>query len=206
MKYKAVFFDFDGTLMDTSEGIYAGAHYSMAKVGCPMPEHPKWNEFIGPPILECFRITFGIDDVETQKKLAETYHDFYVAEGRFKARFYPGITQVLRQLKEKGYKLGIASMKTDDLVKEMVAHFGIADLFDQVLGSRDNLSKAQLLKEGFDRLGIEAKDCVLVGDTIFDQYGAEGAGCGFIAVDWGFGFAPGHPGAISKAEQILDLV
>ena len=208
MKYKAVFFDLDGTLMDTSDGIFAGGRYAMDKVGIPIPEIKDWNIFIGPPLGDCFRITFGIRDEEKIRQLCEAYHEFYMREGRLRARFYPGILDVVRQLKSRGYILGIASMKNEDLVQQMCRDFKVADLFDVQLGIDlvGTMTKADLLKDGFERLGLRPDECVLVGDTPIDAKGAQDAGCPCIRVSWGFGFRPGEVGTISSPYDILNLV
>ena len=208
MRYKAVFFDLDGTLMDTSDGIFAGGRYAMEKVGIPIPEIDDWNVFIGPPLGDCFRLTFGIRDEDKIRQLCEAYHDFYMREGRYRAHFYPGILEVAKELKEKGHVLGIASMKNEDLVQEMCKHFKVDDLFDVQLGIDliGTMTKADLLKEGFRRMGLSASECVLVGDTTIDARGAQQAGCDCIRVSWGFGFKPGDDGTINSPYDILSLV
>jgi len=208
MRYKAVFFDLDGTLMDTSDGIFAGGRYAMETVGAPMPEVVKWEKFIGPPLGDCFRISFGVKDDAVVEKLCKAYHDFYDEEGYARARFYPGILDVVKELKRRGYVLGIASMKNEDLVQKMCRHFGTAQYFDQQLGIDlvGTMTKAELLKKGFKALGLKPSECILVGDTDYDVRGAVGAQCDYIKVNWGFGFTEKDPGTISEPAEILDLV
>ena len=208
MKYKAVFFDLDGTLMDTSEGVFGGGRYAMETVGVPIPADAKWDIFIGPPLGDCFRFSFGVTDEELVEKLCEAYHEYYMREGRFLAKFYPGILDVLKELKKRGYKLGIASMKNEDLVQAMCRHFKVDGYFTEQLGIdlMGTMTKSDLVEEGFRRMGLEAKDCVLVGDTGTDVKGAQDAGCDCIKVNWGFGFKSDEPGSISRPEEILDLV
>ena len=208
MKYKGVFFDLDGTLMDTSEGVFAGGRYAMEKVGLEIPYVPNWNVFIGPPLGDCFRITFGIRDEEKIEQLCEAYHDFYMREGQFLAKFYPGMVDVLRTLKERGHILGIASMKNEDLVQAMCRHFGVDEYFSVQLGIdlTGTMTKADLLKKGFSMMGLKAKDCVLIGDTKTDVRGADEAGCECIKVNWGFGFGADEKDAISTTSEILNLV
>ncbi len=208
MRYRAVFFDLDGTLMDTSDGIFAAGRYAMDRVGLPISESARWDLFIGPPLGACFRLTFGISDDRTIERLCEAFHDFYKDEGKYRARFYPGIPEVLEELKRRGYILGIASMKNEDMVRDMCAHFNVSRFFDKQLGIDlvGTMTKADLLSRGFRELGLEPNDCILVGDTDFDIRGAAGAHCDCIRVNWGFGFTKKDPGTISRAEEILDLV
>ena len=207
MKYKAVFFDLDGTLMDTSEGVYAGGLHAMQTLGLNV-SNPDWERFIGPPIGDCFKFTFGIQDYETQMRLADEYHKYYHKEGLYKAKYYPEIEDVLITLKAKGYKLGISSMKSEIMVKEMASFYGFDKYFDVLRGldPQGKKTKASLLRDSFEILKVQPKDCVLVGDTIYDVKGATEAGCDYIKVNWGFGFKSDEPNSISKAPQILELV
>lgn len=208
MKYKAVFFDMDGTLMDTSEGIYASGRYAMESLGFKVAEDEKWEGFIGPPLGDCFRITFKVRDDDTVEKLCEAFHDFYIKEGCFLSDFYPGIPEVLEKLRSQGYILGIVSMKNEDVLQNMCSHFGIDRFFDVEAGIdlTGTMNKAQLLKSAFERLGLKPSECVLVGDTEFDHIGARDAGCDFIKVNWGFGYTKKDAETISAPNDILKLV
>ncbi len=208
MKYKAVFFDFDGTLMDTSEGIFAGGVYAMEKVGLPPVPIIDRRRFIGPPLHDCFRILYGVEDKQTLDALVREYRVYYHKEGRFLASFYPGIVEVLKALKEKGYLLAVATMKNEDLATEMCDHFGILKYFNHILGLNlaGTNSKADVLRLGFELMNLRPEDCVLVGDTEIDAKGAAEAGCDCIRASWGFGFVPGDPGTIDNPLDVLKLV
>jgi len=208
MRYKAVFFDLDGTLMDTSEGIFAGGRYAMDKLGLAIPETGIPKTFIGPPLGDCFRVVLGVKDEEKVTQLCHIYHDFYETKGRFLAKFYPGILDVLKTLKERGYIVGITSMKNEDLVQQMCTYFDVDKYFDVELGIdlKGTMTKADLLRSAFKSLGLKGSECVLVGDTNIDAKGAMDAGCEMIKVNWGFGFTPADLGTISEPKQILDLV
>lgn len=208
MKYKAVFFDLDGTLMDTSEGVFAGGRYAMEKAGLAFPELENPYTFIGPPLGDCFRVVLGVRDEATVEALCHYYHDYYSEKGCYLAKFYPGIPEVLETLKKRGYILGIASMKNEDMVQKMCRHFKVDSYFDQQLGIdlTGTMDKAALLEKGFRSLGLKSSECVLVGDTTVDEAGAVKAGCDIIRANWGFGFTKTDPGTISSPLEILDLV
>ena len=208
MRYRAVFFDMDGTLMNTSRGIYAAGRYAMESLGFEVSADEKWEGFIGPPLGDCFRITFGVRDDNLIEKLCEAFHDYYIREGCYQSDFYPGIPETLTELKKRGYTLGIVSMKNEDILQNMCSHFGIDKYFDIESGIdlTGTMNKAKLLTKAFSRLGLKPEDCVLVGDTEFDCIGARDAGCDFIKVNWGFGYKKDDPGTISEANDILKLV
>ena len=208
MKYRAVFFDMDGTLMDTSRGIHAAGRYAMESLGYEVAADEKWEGFIGPPLGDCFRITFGVSDDNTIERLCEAFHDYYIREGCFQSDFYPGIPGILEELKKRGHVLGIVSMKNEDILRNMCSHFGIDRFFDIESGIdlTGTMSKAQLLGKALMELGLKASECVLVGDTEFDHIGARDAGCDFIKVNWGFGYTKADAGTISTPNDILKLV
>lgn len=208
MKYKAVIFDFDGTLMDTSEGIFKCGRRAMEHEGLEIKSDARWDLFIGPPLAMCFKLTFGITDSKVLEKLCKAYRTFYFAEGQYEACFYQGIPEVLRELKKQGYKVLCASMKYEELVESMCVHFGIRDCFDAILGldTTENNTKELLIKKGCEMFSIKPEEAVLIGDTGFDEEGALRAGCAFIPVSWGFGFKADKPGVINRAEEILKLV
>lgn len=208
MKYKAVFFDFDGTLMDTSVGIINSGYKAMQDVGVPIPENPNLRSFIGPPLMDCFRVTFGVTDRDTLLKLVERYRFYYHDKGMFEAEFYPDMVEIIRELKEKGYKVCVASMKMDDVVKQICDVFDLTKYLDYCGGMIDDDydTKAEIVKRGAEKLGLECKDCVLIGDTAIDEKGAETAGAGFIKVGWGYGFTPTDEGVINNTRDILKLV
>lgn len=209
MRYKAVFFDLDGTLMDTSEGIFATAIHSMETVGVSIPQGCDLRKFVGPPLRECFRITFGVQDEKLLDKLFEAYRKYYDIIGRYKAHFYPGMIDTLKELKAKGYQTAITSMKGETLVQEMAQHYNVTEHFDLLLGFDDTngkTTKKAIILDACKKLGLEPSECVLVGDTAIDANGAKDAGMDCIRVNWGFGFVPGEPGTISEPKEILEIV
>ena len=206
-RYKALFFDFDGTLMDTSEGVFNGGRYAMEKAGIQIPENADWRGFIGPPLHECFRLAFGVRDRKTQDLLCTYYREYYRKEGMFQAYFYDGILDVIGKLRRGGCRIGIASMKNTDLIVDMCSHFGVSNLFDAKCGLNPDESntKADVLREGMKSLGVLPSETTLVGDTMVDVLGAQEAGCDCIRVGWGFGFSRGEEGTTDSPYDILKV-
>ena len=118
--YKAILFDLDGTLTDSGEGITKSVQYALEKVGKPEPDLQKLRIFVGPPLLEQFQEYAGIDE-ETARKAVEIYRERYAPVGIYENELYPGIPEMLSGLKQRGYKLAIASSKPENFVKIVAA-------------------------------------------------------------------------------------
>lgn len=186
---KAVLFDLDGTLLDTSEGIKHSVSYAISKMGYKSLPEDIILKFVGPPIQNSLMLYCGVDSVEAQKG-ANIFRDFYKNEALFEASLYEGVVPMLDCLKEKGIKIGVATYKREDYALELLNHFGITK-FCSVIHGADNenkLTKADIINLCILELGCNRSETVLVGDTEHDENGAIKAGVGFIAVTWGFGY------------------
>ncbi len=214
MKYKLAIFDLDGTLMDTSSGIFATANKAVELVG-RKPEHniEQLSKFIGPPIVQCFVNTFNLEE-ELIADAIEHYRKEYSLRGQFGAKEYPMIKHTLEILKDRGYLLAVGSLKTENLVLSMMDHFGFAPYFSSIKGGNmtGTLSKADIVNNVLADLEIDASDAVLIGDTVHDELGAKEANVSFIAVDYGFGFPRGQEktesmmAVVSSPEELLSLL
>ena len=212
--YKAIFFDLDGTLTDSGEGITKSVQYALEKIGKPEPDLQKLRIFVGPPLLEQFEEYAGIDE-ETARKAVEIYRERYAPIGIFENELYPGIEEMLSGLKNRGYKLAIASSKPEVFVKIVAEHFHIDSYFDEMVGSEPEggrTNKTEVIEEALKRLGLsEHRDQVMmVGDKEHDVFGARRAGLECIAVSYGYGteeeLENAHPYKIvNSAEEILDF-
>ena len=129
--YKAILFDLDGTLTDSGEGITKSVQYALEKVGKPEPDLQKLRIFVGPPLLEQFQEYAGIDK-ETARKAVEIYRERYAPVGIYENELYLGIPEMLSGLKQRGYKLAIASSKPENFVKIVAEYFHIDSYFKRM--------------------------------------------------------------------------
>ncbi|MBQ0042003.1 MAG: HAD hydrolase-like protein [Lachnospiraceae bacterium] len=187
---KAILFDLDGTLIDSSEGITKSVQYSLDFFGIHETDLDKLRVFIGPPLKFSYPKHYGFEGDSLREVIAK-YRERYTQIGLFECTLYPGVRECITRLKENGFKICLASSKPEVMCKTLLEHFEILDLFDEVAGaSLDGKidTKKQVLDELFRRLpDIATSEMVLVGDTIYDVEGARAAGIPTIAVDYGFG-------------------
>lgn len=189
--YKYIFFDLDGTLTNSKEGIIRSLEYAFLKLGVPSPDDSVLDKFIGPPLSVSFRDFLGFDE-EISEKAIEKYRERYVVEGIYENYPYDGIKELLAEVKNSGKILAVATSKPEFMAKEVCDHFGLTEYFATVAGSaNESEGKADVIIKAFDRLAIpeSERDCVLmVGDRMHDILGAHK--CGIKCCGVGYGFAP----------------
>lgn len=189
MKYDLVLFDFDGTLMDTSEGIFFSAKSTMRDLNQEIKPDVNMNLFVGPPLADSFRLTFNLKE-ELVEKACEIYRGYYSTVGMYKAKAYPHLEETLKKLRESGLRLGIATNKYPVLATQMAEYFGLRDYFDGIFGGSltKKFSKADILLQAATTLKVEDHSRILmVGDTKLDLDGAKANGMDFVGVSFGFG-------------------
>jgi len=155
--YKYLLFDLDGTLTDSQEGITKSVSYALINLGVKdLPDDIKLR-FIGPPLKDSFPKYCGFDE-ETTKKAIALYRERYSTVGKFENRPYVGIPDLLRDLKEAGRVLVIASSKPTGFVEDILEKFEIKDYFDIISGadlSGNKSEKEDVIKYALDVLGVE---------------------------------------------------
>ncbi|AEV30687.1 putative phosphatase [Sphaerochaeta pleomorpha str. Grapes] len=194
MKFKLVIFDLDGTLMNTSPGIFDSANKAMVQLGRqPESDVKQLSKFIGPPIIQCFKNTYNLEDEFIEQAVAN-YRVEYSLHGQYNAVAYPQIIETLAQLKERGYLLAVGTLKHEELATNMMQYFELAPFFSSIRGADmgSKLTKADIVKNVLSDLKIDPSDAVLIGDTTHDLIGAKDSGVKFVAVDYGFGFPRGQ--------------
>lgn len=186
--YRVVLFDLDGTLLDTSEGIYNGTDYMTEQMGLERVPDDVKPTFIGPPLSQRYNKYFGLEGDELKKAVA-TYRSYYGEKGYRESRPYPGMEELLHWLRSQGIKTGVATMKREDMAFKSIEAAGLLDLFDVVVGNSDfdAKTKAGLIEDALLILGEDRDGCVLIGDTVIDADGAREADVDFIAARYGFG-------------------
>lgn len=186
---RLVIFDLDGTIADTSPGIFGGVRHAQKTLGLPEITPEQMNSFVGPPNEESYEKNFGLSG-ERLREAVRLHREYAVMKGYREIKIYDGIPELLRELREKGVRTAVATLKAQATADKIFKEFGLDVLFDAVVGTYiDNpMKKSDMLLECMSRLACEKPDAVLIGDSRYDADAAEEAGIDFIAVTYGFGF------------------
>ena len=189
---KALLFDLDGTLLDTSCGILESVKFTIQELSLPTLPEEVMLRFVGPPIQNSLMEYCGLD-MQRAQEAANVFRDYYRQSALFKARLYDGILDLLNTLRRKQIVIGVATYKREDYAIKLLSHFGI-DRYCSVMHGADNenkFSKGDIVSMCCKELQVDTSDIVLIGDTEHDALGAQKAGIGFVAVTWGFGYKTG---------------
>ncbi len=188
-KYKAIIFDFDGTLANTYNGIFNSYKYTAQQMELIEPTHDLVDRAIGSSPVDIFQSKFGLDK---NKAIEATriYRDRYSKNGIFEVELYDGMFELLNFLKLNNYYTGIATLKLEEFAIKMTENLKVRHLFDDIRGAdkKDKLNKALILSKVLDVLQIDKSEALLIGDSLYDANGAKEIGVDFIAVTYGFGF------------------
>lgn len=210
---RAVLFDLDGTLMDTSEGIFHTANYAVAKLGMePVYDESQLRKFVGPPLKDCFRIVYGYEDEALLEDCVRVYRQEYEKVGMHLCRLYDGIVSTIGSLRSMGIRTGVCTLKYEKLSRMIFDEKGITGLFDTIHGTNHEgtISKADCIRMACNDLSLDPECVLMVGDTVNDLDGARQAGVRFVAALWGFGFSAGtvvdYGQTVSRPEEIIGIV
>lgn len=164
---KYIFFDLDGTLTDSAEGITNSVAYVLKHYGISVKDKSTLNVFVGPPLVESFMKYYGFDR-EQARASVEIYREYFEDKGMFENAVYPGIPELLDGLKKDGYKLYVATSKPEQYSVKIIEHFGLAEYFEMVGGADMN-------------------EIVMVGDRENDMNGAKQNHMESVGVLYGYG-------------------
>jgi phosphoglycolate phosphatase len=209
-RYKYVFFDLDGTLTDSGEGIMNGFAYAVQHMGDVVEDKSQYRKFVGPPLKDSFERVLGYSPEDAQKAIA-FYRKYYnEMGGNLENEVYPGIEKLLSDLKAAGKTLVIATSKQERGTKFILGHFGLDKYFDFMAASNDTdrQHKVDVIRYAIEHYGIEdLGSVVMVGDRENDVLAAAEIGIDSVGVLYGYGDLKEltDAGATYIAETVEDI-
>ena len=190
MQYRELFFDLDGTISDSAEGILNSVIYALERMGIDPPPRDRLYHYIGPPLIRTFSQDYDLTE-EAAKRAVELYRENYGVKGLYECRAYEGVGALLRECRSRGARLTLATCKPWCLAERVLEHLGLRDYFDFVSGPEldgTRNEKHEVIAYAMERLGIEnPREVLMIGDRRDDVVGAGKCQIDCVGVLWGFG-------------------
>ena len=211
MKKTKILFDLDGTIIDSSRGIFASLNYAMKEMNRKPLDLETLRSFIGPPLAESF-IKTGMTKEEA-KEAVDHYRTLYKKEGMYQVSPYDGIEEALAQL-AKRYKLYLVTSKPEFFAVKIIHHLGFAEFFKEIYGADLDGIRSDKKAVIHDALKAEKVEelstVVMIGDRAHDIVGAKENNIDNIGVLYGFGdkeelMNAGAQKIVAKPRDLLDI-
>ena len=189
MKYQAVLFDMDGTVMNTIEDLHDAVNFTLSSFEMPEISLADTMRFVGNGARRLIEQAVPADtDREQLERVLKYYVNYYQAHCMIKTAPYDGISELMRRLKDAGLRQVIISNKPDGATGEIADRY-FRGLLEFSIGEIEGLRRKpwpDMVNAAVERLGILKEECVLVGDSEVDCITAKNAGVDCISVLWGF--------------------
>ncbi|MBO4581852.1 MAG: HAD-IA family hydrolase [Bacteroidales bacterium] len=184
-----LFFDLDGTIINSFQGISNCVCYALQYLGITVENKNDLLPFIGPPLTFSFKEYYHLNQEQINIAVAK-YRERYAVDGILENELYPDIESALQQMVNKGYKLYIATSKPQVFAGQILKYLHVYHYFTYVGGSdmAGRLqSKADVINEVLSQNGISANQVWMIGDRKYDVEGAHAVQVPCVGVLYGFG-------------------
>ncbi|GEM_PF-1562162 len=188
-RFDAVFFDMDGTLLDTAGDLTAAMNYVRGIHGLPLVPEDRVIPELGNGIINLLKKLLPEDITEEEfKTCIREFSDFYAEHSQKKTYAYDGIRNLLEELKAQNYKVAVITNKNDDVARVLSSSF-FPGLVDFTLGRTDFLERKPapaMMRYVLSKLELDPGRVLYVGDSEVDYEFASAAGVPCVLVSWGF--------------------
>ncbi|MCP4179279.1 MAG: HAD-IA family hydrolase [bacterium] len=187
---KNILFDLDGTLIDPKEGITNSIQYALKCLDVDIPSNDELEWCIGPPLADSFPVLIKNSNKELILKAVELYRINFRKKGLFECFLYEGILSTIGKLKERNFKIYLATSKPKVFADKILKNLNLYDLFTGVYGSELDGSfgnKTELIDYILKIENLDKTETVMIGDRKHDIIGANNNDIFSCGVLYGYG-------------------
>ena len=186
---ETVLFDLDGTLTDSGLGITKGVQYALGQLGYDVPPRESLFSFIGPPLHKSFQRHCSVDEAGAAEAVRQFRVYYNEMGGILENEVYPGVRELLRDLRAAGKRLMVATSKPQAAAEKVMRHFGLDEFVPEIIGGTDDTrnTKGKVIAYALREYGVDPATAIMVGDREHDILGAAENKIPAIGITWGYG-------------------
>lgn len=182
---KAILFDIDGTLLDTTELLYQAFEYAIKSQNLKPPSRKEMSKVIGVSLENCYLAFAPSGD---NQLLCKTHNEFQIKNPHL-SKLFPKTTESLKKLKRKGIKLAGITNRWRSTAEVSIKRSNL-DQYLEFINYRDGFTNIkpdpEMLHHAMEKLGVSKDEAIMVGDTAIDIKAAKDAGIKSVGVTYGF--------------------
>lgn len=197
LRFRAILFDLDGTLVDSAPDIRAAVNALLARRNLGPLSMPEVKSMIGHGIKKLVERAYAAcgqplagDALEREFEAMMTIYGEHLT---VLATLMPGAREAVQACRDAGMLLGLVTNKPQRFTEAILAHFGFGDDFDVIIGGDAGFAKKpepDMLLAALDRLGVGPGEALMVGDSAADVQAARAAGISVTIIEGGYTIAP----------------
>lgn len=190
--YRCCIFDLDGTLVNSIQALTKSVNDTMARFGIKPIDSERCKRFVGEgykKLVERALIYGGDSKLTHYEEALMIYQDVFRECCMYRVEPYPGIRELLEELKKQGIRIAVLSNKPHARALDNVEGIFGKGYFDLVNGQKDSVPRKPDPAGAFltaEELGMRPEECLYIGDSPTDVETGNAAGMDTAAVLWGF--------------------
>ena len=209
--YGTLLFDFDGTIGNSLPSVGGAFLETLKRYGFEDLTLEDMRKCIGPPLHYSFSQFFSLGEKECEEAIA-TYREYHARFAHLDKPF-DGMEDALRTLRDRGFRLAVATTKRESSAVGLLDRFGLLPLFDLVAGEAEGRrsEKSEVVRCALSALGSAPDEALMIGDRLYDVEGAAAAGVKTLGVLWGFGsreelLSAGAVATVATPAELVDYL
>ena len=189
MRYHFVFFDLDGTLLNTLDDLCDSVNTVLTRHGLPCITREETAGFLGNGAGWLIHCALPKEiDAKLEKEILSEYKAYYAAHCCIRTAPFPGVMEMLSALQAAGARMAVVSNKPDGAVRELSELF-FGALMEEAVGEMPEIRRKpapDTIFEVMRRMDAAKEESVYIGDSEVDLEMAKNCGLPCISVTWGF--------------------
>ena len=188
-KYKALFLDLDGTILDTLEDLKDAVNFALVTKGFKPRTNQQIINSIGHGSYHLIKTSLPENiDEKTYLETFNTYKNYYKNHADIKTSVYPGVLDLLTKFKQNGGKIALITNKPHEIATNLI-HTYFGDLFDAIYGHSDIYPakpNPYTIQLALNDLSLSKEDVLFIGDSYVDYDTANNASLDCLICSYGF--------------------